>query len=292
MTIRGIAWRVAIGAFLTSVTVQASAQTVSDDHGFQPVYLANFGHGSLDSSIDDLGSGPINPGNTGQADINATWGVGNGTIILGVTRPLSATAGVAVASGLFVTPVNFGTGSVFTARATFRAPTGPQLTGNQFAAVVAARTGNEDDLPGETRIAASLQVRGTTARLNAVGAIPMAALPNVPQNVYDAIFDPVNPQPFTLELKVDRKAGVGTASLKVGDYYSLSHNFISVFTANSGPTVEAIGATLAIANGPGQRATVEVMDLRILQPQADSSSSATSCDPAWAEFGCRQPPSQ
>ena len=292
MTKSGIAWRVAISAFLTSAAVAVSAQTIPADHGYQPVYLANFGNGSLDNSIDDLGSGPVKPGNTEQDGINATWAAGNGAIILGVTRPSSVPAGIAVASGLFVTPVNFGTGTTFVARATFRAPTGPQQTSNQFAAVVTARTGNERDLPGEVRVAASLQVRGTTARLNAVGAIPMAGLPNVPQAVYDAILNPENPQPFTLELKLDRKSGVGTATLKVGDYYSLSHNFVSVFTANSGPAVGAVGATLAIANGSDHRATVEVMDLRILQPQTDEKSSVTSCDPAWAEFGCRQPPSQ
>ena len=288
--IRRTAYRVAIGAFLMSVGLPVSAQTSPGADSLQPVYLTNFGHGSLDSSVDRLGIGPIKPGNSQDPGIDATWGAGNGTVILGVTRPSSFT-GVVVSSGLFATPVNFGTGSVFAARATFRAPTGPHLTGNVFAVVVGARTGDEDDLFPETRVGASFQVRGATARLNVPGAIPPAGLSNIPQAVYDAIFNPEDPLPFTLELMLDRKTGAGRASLKAGDYV-ISHDFQSVFTANSGPVITAVGPSIGLANGAGQRATVEVMDFRILQPNDDSSSSTSNCDPAWIEFGCRTPPSQ
>jgi hypothetical protein len=289
--IRGIAIRVAVSAFLTSAALPAFAQTVFEPDQLRLAYLVNLAHGSLDAAIDRLHAGPIDPGNTKHDGINATWSLGNGTIILGVTRPSSYTGAAPVASGLFVTPVAFGTGSVFAARASFRAPSGPRLTGNQFAVVLAARTGEVDDLPGETRVGASFQVRGTTARLNVVGATPPVPQPNMPQEVYDAIFDPANPLPFTLDLIIDRVSGVGKATLSAGDYKA-STTFQSVFNANSGDPISAVGASIAIANGSDQRGTVEVMGLRILTPNANASSSATSCDPAWAEFGCRQPPSQ
>ena len=250
------------------------------------VYLANFGHGSLESSVDHLGIGPVKPGNSQipNVNINATVEPGEGSVILGVTRPANYVGGP-IASGVFATPVEFGPGSIFSARVTLRAPTGPQLAGNQFAAALNARTGDEDDLQSEARVAATFRVRGTTAALNVFGASVPPNLPNIPQDVYDAIFDAEDPEPFTLELVLDRKTGVGTATLTSGGY-SISHNFQSVFRADSGPVVTSIGPTIAVSNGPGQRGTVEVMEFRISTSRQNGTTPA-DCGPEYQGFACR-----
>src|SRR5213596_2882297 len=105
----GIAWRVAFGILLTSSSLVVSAQSLPNGNAFQPVYLTNFGHGSRDGSVDRSGIGPIKPGSSQDPHIDAAWTAVNGTVLLGVTRPASFTGNV-VASGLFATPVDFGTG--------------------------------------------------------------------------------------------------------------------------------------------------------------------------------------
>ncbi len=128
--------------------------------------------------------------------------------------------------------------------------------------VLAVRTGNERHLATETLAAADLQVRADGARLNAPGASVGLNLPNVPQDVYDAL---VGGSTFTLELLVDRVTGVGNAALHVGSF-EVSRTFTyAAFTATGGPTITAIGPTLAIANGPGQRASVRVLDFQVFK---------------------------
>jgi hypothetical protein len=108
-----------------------------------------------------------------------------------------------------------------------------------------------------------LQVRANAARLNVVGAAQPLNLANMPQQVYDAIFDPIEPQPFTLEILVDRVAGTGEAMLKVGDWVVSAPFKSAVFQAASGPAITAAGVSIAVASGAGETATVRVDDFQI-----------------------------
>ena len=90
------------------------------------------------------------------------------------------------------------------------------------------------------------------------------------QEVYDAVFDPIDPQPFTLELLIDRVSGASYAALKVGDWTTL-HRFLSAgFQANTGPNITAVGVSIALANGPGQTASVRVRDFQIFSVKRNS----------------------
>jgi hypothetical protein len=86
----------------------------------------------------------------------------------------------------------------------------------------------------------------------------------LPQAAKDAIFSTTDPQPFTLELTIDRTKGKGAAKLTVADQvYSLSFT-LADFLTDSGPTITAVGPGIAVnANGPGQTASVHVRDFRI-----------------------------
>ena len=84
----------------------------------------------------------------------------------------------------------------------------------------------------------------------------------MPQDVYDALF---GGSPFTLELLIDRVTGVGNATLHVGGF-GVSRAFTyAAFTSTGGPTITAIGPTLAIANGPGKSASVRVLDFQVFK---------------------------
>lgn len=226
------------------------------------VYHATFGGGSLDSGVDLFGIGPLSPGDSQVPNTNPTWMADAGTMKLSITRDAAITVGP-VGAGLFATPVNFDQGSVFRLRATFVEPVGPHDPGNIWAVTVGARTGDQDDLGGEIRTAATFQVRGSGARLNVLGASAPAGLPNVPQVVYDAIFDPTNPRPFTLELLVDRTSGRGEACLTI-ENWKFVHSFeLAVFQAHSGPSITAVGISIAISNASGQTASVRARNLQI-----------------------------
>jgi hypothetical protein len=128
-----------------------------------------------------------------------------------------------------------------------------------------ARTGAKDDLASETKVATTVNVRpNQVVRLNVpFGSVETRNTP-LPQAVKDAIFSTTDPQPFTLELTIDRKAGTGTAKLMVIDQvFSLSFT-LADFVANGGPTITAVGPGIAVnSNGPGQTASVHVRDFRI-----------------------------
>ena len=280
--------RISIAAALLGGTAPLAAEPA--DH-LQLGYLASFGNGSLEPSIDRFGIGPLKMGDTRIAHTNPAWTPQNGTIKLGITRPAALVGGGPVSAGLFATPVSFDAGSVVGLRATFIAPTGPHGIGTQWAAAVGARTGGSGDFFAETRVVAALTVRADGARLNVVGSSVPPNLPNVPQDIYDAIFDPIDPQPFTLELVVDRITGVGQASLKVGEFV-VSHSFqFAAFKADSGPRITAVGPSITIANAPGQSASVRVRDFESLLPRAEAPNpAAAGCPPGWAVFNCRAVP--
>ena len=147
-------------------------------------------------------------------------------------------------------------------RGVFTGAAGPHATGDVWAVTIAVRTGNERHLATETLAAATLQVRADGARLNTPGASVPANLPNVPQDVYDALFAGST---FTLELLVDRVTGVGNAALHV-EGFEISRAFTyAAFASTGGPTITAIGPTLGIANGPGESASVRVLDFQVFR---------------------------
>ena len=235
-----------------------------DQKDLQLAYLATFGNGSLKSSVDRIGVGALKSGGSQVANSNPLWTPQTGRILLGITGPA---AGGPVSAGLFATPVNFATGSIFGLRATFHAPIGSHEAGAQWAVSLGARTGGEDDLPAETRVAATFQIRADGARLNAVGAITPINLPNVHQDVYDAIFNPTDPEPFTLELLIDRVTGASNVTLKAGGFV-IARNFQPAgFPPNAGPAITAVGPSIAITKGPGESASVQVSDFEIFLPK-------------------------
>jgi hypothetical protein len=248
------------GIFAAGVLVAPLSASSLDD--LQLVYLANFADGGLRGSVDKLRVGTLDPGSSEVYGSNPLYSAGDGTVVLTVTRP-TGYSGTPVSSGLFATPVAFGPGSRVGLSATFIAPQGPHEAGDIWAATVGVRTGGVSDLGTEKRIAASLQVRGHGVRLNVPGANPAANLADLPQDVYDAIFDPTNPKPVTLELLIDRVTGAGVASLKVQGF-ELSKEFQSpLFPTNAGPTITAIGPSIAIASGSGKSASIKVREFRI-----------------------------
>jgi hypothetical protein len=86
----------------------------------------------------------------------------------------------------------------------------------------------------------------------------------LPDAVKDAIFSTTDPQPFTIELTVDRTNGKATAKLMVIDQVFSVPFDLSDFLADGGPVITAMGAGIAVnANGPGQTASVHVRDFRI-----------------------------
>ena len=227
-------------------------------------YQANFPNGSLESSVDKLNVGPMEPGHTLIPGSNPTFDKRPGEIFISVHRPADLSPDLIPAAGLWATPVNFGPGSVSRISATYRAPVGP-LPGGGFAIGINAKTGDKDDLTTDTRIAVTVNVRpGFVVRLNVpFGATQPTAVP-LPQAVKDAMFSTSDPQPFTLELTMDRKEGKGTAKLMVADQvFSLSFD-LADFRADGGPAITAVGPGIAVnPNAPGQTASVHVRDFRI-----------------------------
>jgi hypothetical protein len=228
-------------------------------------YLASFPNGSFDGSVDKLNVGPMVLGDPLIPDSNPTYAFLPGEILLGISRPVGLDPNLIPSQSVFATPVHFGPGSISRIRATFIAPVGPYATTGGFAIGLIARTGGKDDLDAETKVAVTVNARpNQVVRFQ----IPFGSVEPrntvLPQAVKDAIYSTSDPQPFTVELTIDRNAGTGTAKLMVIDQvFSLSFT-LADFLAESGPTITAVGSGIAVnANAPGQTASVHVRDFRI-----------------------------
>jgi len=227
-------------------------------------YQASFPNGSLDSSVDHLGAGPMVPGDPLIPDSSPTVSALPGEVVVSIHRPVGLSPDLIPSESLWATPVHFGPGSVVRISATLRAPVGP-LPGGGFAIGLVGRTGARDDLPSETRIATTINVRpGFLVRLNVPFGSTQPAAMILPQAIKDAIFSTSDPQSFTLALTIDRIHGTGKSVLKVGDkIFSLSF-VLADFLADGGPIITAVGPGIAVnSNGPGQTASVHVRDFRI-----------------------------
>ncbi len=227
-------------------------------------YLASFSNGSLDAAVDKLGAGPLQFGPFDVPNSNPVIEARPGEIFLSIFRPVGLDPDVTPAAGVWATPVDFGPGSISRYRATFIAPVGP-LPGGGFAIGVNAKTGGKEDLSTDTRIAATVNVRpGFLVRFGVPFGAAEPARVVLPDDVKNAMFSPTDPQPFTIELTVDRTNGQGTAKLLVIDQVFTVPFILSDFVADGGPTVTAVGPGIAVnPNAPGQTASVRVREFRI-----------------------------
>jgi hypothetical protein len=246
------------------VIIRGIPSAAPSSNELQLAYLASFPNGSLAPSIDRLDAGALQPGDKGIPGSNPTIAARPGGLLVGITRPLGLSPDDIPSESVWATPVNFGPGSVSRIRATFIAPVGP-IPGGGFAMGVNAKTGNKDDRDADTRIAVTINVRpGFVVRLSVpFGATEPTAVP-LPQEVKDAIFSTTDPQPFTLELTMDRKLGKGTAKLMVADQvFSLGFTLVD-FRADDGPAITAVGPGIAVnSNAPGQTASVQIREFRV-----------------------------
>jgi hypothetical protein len=240
----------------------------------QPLaYLATFPNGTLAATIDRLGVGAMQAGPTLIPNTNPTFTPLKGEYLVGITRPVDLPPDEIPSASLWATPVNFGPGSISRIRATFIAPDGPYATTGGFAMGLVAKTGGKDDLgESEPKIAATVNVRpNQLVRLQ----VPFGSVETrntvLPQVVKDAIFSATDPQPFTIELTIDRREGTGTVKLMVIDQvFALPSFHLAEFLADGGPTITAMGPGIAVnSNGPGQTASVHVQDFRIYTTLGD-----------------------
>lgn len=230
-------------------------------------YLATFAKGSLEPSVDKLNLGPMVPGDPLIPDSNPTVSPLNGEVLISVHRPLGLSPDDIPSESIFAEPVNFGPGSVVRIKATFIAPVGPYATTGGFAIGLGGRTGGKDDLANETRVFATVNVRpNQLVRFQIPFGTADSANTVLPQAVKDAIYSTTDPQPFTIELTIDRSTSpaTGTAKLTVIDQVFTLNFTLEDFLADGGPTITALGPGIAVnANGPGQTASVHVREFRI-----------------------------
>ena len=227
-------------------------------------YLASFPNGSLEPAVDKLNAGPMVPGDPLIPNTDPTVSAAPGAIVVSIHRPIGLSPDDIPSESVFA-PVDFGPGSIVRIRATFIAPVGPYATTGGFAIGLGGRTGGKDDLSSETRVFTTVNVRpNQVVRLNVpFGSVETRAMP-LPQDVKDAIFSTTDPQPFTVELTIDRKLGKGEAKLTVIDQVFSLDFTLADFLADGGPTITAVGPGIAVnSNGPGQTASVQVRDFRI-----------------------------
>jgi len=246
------------------VIIRGIPSTGPASNELQLVYLASFPNGSLEPSVDKMNAGPMVPGDPLIPGSNPTVSAAPGEIVVSIHRPLGLSPDAIPAESIFA-PVNFGPGSIVRLRATFIAPVGPYATTGGFAIGVGARIGGKDDLPLEPRVFVTVNARpNQLVRFQ----VPFGSVEPrntvLPQAVKDAIYSTTDPQPFTIELTIDRKLGTGTAKLMVIDQvFSLSFT-LSDFLADGGPTITAVGPGIAVnSNAPGQTASVHVREFRM-----------------------------
>jgi hypothetical protein len=194
-------------------------------------------------------------------------------LLLAITAPGTIPKDKTPSVGVFSTNLDFGPGSVFSAQATFQKPTGPFDDPRAWApGSVAARTGTQDDLKSEARLNVAVRLKGATASLNLteidkINEDSFRQLGNVriEGELYDWIF--VKKNTYTIGLSVDRTTGKTSATLTGGtSKLALGPVDLTTFLANSGPTITAVGPTLANCCVPGAKVTVLVSDFRISQP--------------------------
>ena len=246
------------------VVIRGIPSTASTSDELQLAYLASFQNGSLKPALDKLNAGPMFSSDPLIPGSNPTVSAAPGGIEVSVHRPLGLSPDDIPSESVFA-PVDFGPGSVVRMRTTFIAPVGPYATTGGFAIGLGARTGGKDDLASETRVFATVNVRpNQVVRFQ----VPFGSVEQrnvvLPQAVKDAIFSTTDPQPFTIEMTIDRKLGKATVKLMVIDQVFPLEFTLADFLADGGPTITAVGPGIAVnSNGPGQTASVKIREFRI-----------------------------
>ena len=249
------------------VVIRGIPSTAPASAELRLAYLATFPDGSLEAALDKLNVGAMQAGPTLIPDTNPTITPLPGAMLVGITRPVGLSPDLIPSQSIWATPVNFGPGSISRISATFIAPVGPYATTGGFAMGLVAKTGGKDDLgESEPKIAVTVNVRPNQILRFQVpfgSAEPRNMV--LPQAAEDAIVSTTDPQPFTIELTIDRTEGRGTATLTVIDQvFSLEPFPLADFLADSGPTITAMGPGIAVnSNAPGQTASVKVREFRI-----------------------------
>jgi len=260
MCFRGIA---GCGVLLLAISPSTGFATSISDLAL--VYHASFDDGTLNANFDPLGFGPVRIGDGESPGTNPIGLLQDQGLTIGITHPAALIGPANVSATL--TPVSFGPGSILGMRAVYAIPAGPHGAADVWAVVLGVRTGGVDDIAANTRAGATLQVRGDGARLNTPGASVPANLPNVPQNVYDALFPAVpdsnDPATFTIDLIVDRISGESIATLYVRDFTVSQAFAFSAFGPAGGSTITDIGSALSMTNGAGTSASVRLVDFQV-----------------------------
>jgi len=246
------------------VVIRGIPSSTPSSNEFQLAYLASFPNGSLEPALDKLNAGPMVPGDPLIPGSNPTVSAAPGGIEVSIHRPIGLSPDDIPSESVFA-PVDFGPGSVVRISATFIAPVGPYATTGGFAIGLGARTGGKDDLATETRVFTTINVRpNQVVRFQ----VPFGAVEPtntaLPQDVKDAIFSTTDPQPFTIEMTIDRNLRKGTVKLMVIERVFTLEFTLADFVADGGPTITAVGPGIAVnSNGPGQTASVRIREFRI-----------------------------
>jgi hypothetical protein len=255
----------------------------------QIVYHAWFPNGSLECGYVDYIHGTRQPMKYGDGRVADTTGIlfgaaPSGALAMGLTAPNPIQPDTTPSVGVFSTDLNFGSGRVFTTQATFRALDGPRLPGNGWAVGVAARTGDENDLESDTRLAVVFRIlEDKGAVLRVLEADDRLDQRPVDDGVVASIFNRTSPQPFTLKLVVDRQTGKGAASLTAGSYVLEFPFEMKTFLATSGPPITTIGASVANCCAPGRTVYAEVSDFQILVPSSERWLRIEPNVPTWGK---------
>jgi hypothetical protein len=168
-------------------------------------------------------------------------------------------------AGVFTTGLSYGPGTVFSTRATFIRPIGP-FDGKAWSVALNARTGDKNDRWTDDRLNVTFKFKNSGATLNVYEEDRVQGSVAVPTPVYNSIVSNSSPQPFTLELLVDRVTGHGVAILTATAAAPQKLPFsLWKFRAEDGPKIEAVGPSLANCCMAGTTVSVEVIDFQILQ---------------------------
>jgi len=251
---------------------QISPPLVPGAPALQLAYHATFTGGSLDCFMDRIRPTPqaLQKGDGQVPGETVSFTGGTQGLVLGLTAPspIPPIPGHAAddtqtpSVGVFSTGLNYGPGTFFSARATFKAPNGPFGDG-AWAVGLNARTGGKDDLWSEHRLNVTLKFKKGAASLNVFDDGASAGTSPVPAGFYKSIIS--SSQPFTIELIVNRMPGLGAAILTTAGAAPVTLQFaLKNFGPKSGPVVNAIGPALATCCVEAMPLSVELTDFQIL----------------------------
>lgn len=218
---------------------------------------------------------PLQKGHGQVAGSDPAWTPSGDALQLAVTAPPGTTVnGLTPSAGVFSTNLPFGPRTAFVAHATFQRPNisglGPG-SGAAATGAVTARTGATDDLNAEARLSATVRFNGTRAFLNVieVGLNGSNPSPRGRQDILGELKSNIFEKhlPYTIGLTVNRRTGLGLATLRSGNAPPLQLPFdLTIFTPVSELKITAVGAAVANCCIPDARVTVLLSDFRISKP--------------------------